>query len=134
MKRALAVALCVGLAAVGLLAVWLARALSPVADAGAAEVIFVVEPGDSLGRVAQNLELAGLLRDADLAEAFARVLGLAPRLRAGEYAISPSMSARAIFEHIASGQVVTHPVVVPEGFTVAQIAPRPAEPAIGGEG
>jgi UPF0755 protein len=34
------------------------------------------------------------------------------------------MSAREIFAHIASGQVVTHPVVVPEGFTAAQIAER----------
>ena len=124
MKRALAAALCFGLAAAGLLALWLSRGLSPVADAGAAEVIFVVEPGDGLGRVARNLEHAGLVRDADLAEGFARLVGLAPRLHAGEYALSPSMSAREIFAHIASGEVVTHPVVVPEGFTAAQIAER----------
>jgi len=123
-KRALVLALCVGLAAAGALATWLDRGLSPAADAGAPEVIFVVEPGDSLGRVAQNLERVGLVRNGGMAEGYARLLGLSPRLRAGEYALSASMSPRAIFGHIASGQVVTHPVVVPEGFTTAQIAER----------
>lgn len=124
MKRALVAALVAGFAVGCLGVVWLATRLSPVAEAGAAEVVFEVTPGDTLARVAENLEAAGLVRDARLAEGWARLRGLAPRLRAGEYALSPAMSAGQIFEHIASGQVVTHAVAVPEGFTAIQIAAR----------
>jgi peptidoglycan lytic transglycosylase G len=124
MRRVLAISLAVA-AACGLAAtVWLAHALSPVAGPDAAEVAFEVEPGDTLVRVATRLQGAGLVRDARIAEWWARLRGLAPRLRAGEYGLSPAMSPERIFEQIASGQVLTHPVVVPEGFTMAQIAER----------
>ena len=124
MKRVVAIALAVATAGGLAAAIWLAHALSPVAAPGAAEVAFEVEPGDTLVRVATKLQNAGLVRDARIAEWWARLRGLAPRLRAGEYGLSPAMSPERIFEQIASGQVLTHPVVVPEGFTMAQIAER----------
>jgi UPF0755 protein len=124
MNRTLLAALCAALAAGCLAVAWVVRSLGPVAGPGAAEAVFEVVAGDTLARVAAKLEGAGLVRDAQVAEGWARLRGLAPRLRAGEYALSPSRSPAQIFEHIASGQVVTYPVVVPEGFTAAQIAER----------
>ena len=44
--------------------------------------------------------------------------------RAGEYELSPHSSAIEIFEHIASGRVKTHPIVVPEGLRASEIAQR----------
>jgi len=124
MKRVLVAALLAGFAAICLGVAWLARGLSPVAGPDAEEVVFEVLPGDSLHSVAEKLEQAGLIRDARVAVGWARLRGLAPRLRAGEYALSASMNPGQIFSHIASGQVVTYAISFPEGFTAAQVAAR----------
>jgi UPF0755 protein len=105
---------------------WLTRELSPPAKTGDA-VVFEVLPGDSLGGVAHRLEREGLLRDARVAAGWARLRGFAPRLRIGEYALAPTMTPRQIFDEIAFGQVVTYPVVIPEGWTRKEIAARLAE-------
>ena len=55
-------------------------------------VRFVVEPGTPARTIGQNLEQAGLIRDATLFEAFVRVNGLDGRLAAGAYTLAPSMT------------------------------------------
>ena len=71
-----------GLLLVGsLLALSVSQRLAPAA-AEASEVLFVVEPGDSLGRIARRLEGAGLVRDARAVEWLARFQGLASSLHA----------------------------------------------------
>jgi len=105
-----------------LVAVALQR-LAPVA-ADAPAVIFVVQRGDSLSSIAGRLEQQGLVRDARAVSWLARLRGMAGQLRAGEYRLSPSASAAQILEQIAAGRVATYEVVVPEGFTAAQIGGR----------
>jgi len=124
MKRALLAVVLVGLAIAASLALWLARSLEPVAEPGAAEIVFEVAPGDGLSRIAARLERAGLVRDARVAAGIARLRGFSTRLHAGEFALSPSMRPLELFQHIASGKVVTYPVVVPEGFDAGAIAAR----------
>jgi UPF0755 protein len=124
MRRAALAALAAGLVTAAGLVACFARGLAPVAPPGAATAVFEVAPGESLARVAEKLERAGLLRDARVAAGWARLHGFAARLRAGEYALSPSMRPLDLFDLIASGHVVTYPVVVPEGFTAAEIGSR----------
>jgi len=113
----------VALLAAGALAVLAHRALQPVDPAGPGQ-IFTVERGSALGQVTLRLERAGLVRSAEAAEWLARLSGRASRLKAGEYELSPGMSSREILERIASGQVVTHELVLPEGVRAAEIAER----------
>ncbi len=96
-------------------------ALSPAASEGP-EIIFAVERGSSLARVAQDLAASGLARSASAVEWYARLHGLADRLQAGEYGLSPTLSPAEILEQIESGRVKTYEVVIPEGLTAAQIA------------
>jgi UPF0755 protein len=44
------------------------------------------------------------------------------RIIPGEYAMHASMRPRDILNKLRTGQVVLHPVTIPEGFTIAQIA------------
>jgi UPF0755 protein len=44
------------------------------------------------------------------------------RILPGEYALHGGMAPREILAKLLAGQVVLHPVTIPEGFTVAQIA------------
>jgi UPF0755 protein len=117
----LALALVAALALVGAGSLrWL---LAPRDPAGS-EQVFVVSPGEGLGPIAQRLEAAGLVRRAWAFEAVARHREFEAKLQRGEYRLSPAWPMVKILEQLAGGHVVTHEVVVPEGFTAAQIADR----------
>jgi peptidoglycan lytic transglycosylase G len=122
MRRAWIVSLAL-LGAAALLVGLALHRLAPVAD-DAPEVIFAVERGDSLSAIAGRLERQGLVRDARAVSWLARLRGMASQLRAGEYRLSPASSAAQILEQIAAGRVATYALVVPEGFTAAQIGGR----------
>jgi UPF0755 protein len=121
-KRWLALAAC-GLLLIGSAVFEARRRLAPVAS-DAPEVLFTVEPGASLARVARDLASAGLVRDARAVEWLARFRGLSVSLRAGEYRLSASLTPAEILEAMSEGRVATYPLIVPEGFSAAQIGAR----------
>ena len=103
----------------------LGRRASP---SGAAKVVDIPR-GASLAQAARILAKAGVIDHP-------RWFGLAARLtsedgpiRAGEYELSPAMSAARILNFLRLGRVKLHYVLIPEGFTLRQIATR-----LGGEG
>jgi len=100
------------------------RALAPAGGDGAAEVVFRVEPGEPLGRIACDLEERGLVRSARATRWLARLRGLSGGLQSGEYALSAAMSPGRILERIARGDVITYGVVLPEGLRAREIAAR----------
>ena len=107
----------------GVAAMSLRWALSP-ADPQGAEVVFTVAPGESLCAIARNLEHEKLVRSARAVEWIGRLRGLDGSLRRGEYSLSAAQSPGEILSHLASGDIVNYPVVLPEGFTAAQIGAR----------
>lgn len=126
-RKPLLVGLAVGVLLLGIgVAVSIASRLEPASDEPT-ETLFAVESGDSLRRIASRLEAAGLVRDARAVVWLARLRGLAQSLHAGEYRLSAASTPEQILEQIAAGRVATYAVVVPEGFTAAQIAGRLAE-------
>jgi UPF0755 protein len=125
-RRWLLLASC-GLLLVGLALVFEARRrLAPVAQE-APEVLFTVARGAPLARVTGDLARAGLVRDARAVEWLARLRGLSGSLHAGEYRLHAALTPAQILEQISEGRVATHPLIVPEGFTAAQIGARLAE-------
>ncbi len=116
------------LSGVVLLGAWLLvqcgmRQLEP-ASAEPQWQIFAVERGTSLAVVARHLEQASLIRSARVAELAARFDGIAGRLQAGEYELSPHQSAREILDTITAGKVKTYPATVPEGIRATDITER----------
>lgn len=98
--------------------------LAPRAPGGAPESLFTVSRGESLADIARNLERAGLVRSAPAVKWLARWRGLEDQLRAGEYVLSAALPPGEILTRLAEGRVKTYELVVPEGFTMAQIAAR----------
>lgn len=81
-----------------------------------------VRPGMGIGAISRELQRQpGLLRSAIYLDAYARRSGLAPRLKAGEYALIPGMTPRSLLERIAAGQVIQYPLTVVEGWTFRQL-------------
>ncbi len=85
-------------------------------------VRFVVEPGTPARAIAQELQAKGLIRDATLFEAYVRVQGVANRLEAGTFVLSPNMSMVAIVEALQNAQAASITVTIPEGWRLEQTA------------
>jgi len=96
---------------------------------------FRVDDGEPLGRVAARLDRVGLLPDAPLFGArvfvlFARAQGLDREIRSGDYDLSLAMTPNEILSKLASGQVKTFAVTIPEGLHIEDTAQRIADAGI----
>ncbi len=111
--------LAAGVAAAGLH--WWAH--RPLAFAtGAANAIEVtIAPGSSVRGIAQQLEAAGVPLAPLPFTALARVERRATRLKAGTYAITPDLTPETLLDKLERGDVVRIQLVVPEGWTFAQL-------------
>lgn len=94
--------------------------LRPVSSTGASQQ-FRVSPGDNAPLIATHLKAAGLIRDRNALITYINLHGLRPRLKAGVYLLSPTMSATEIAEDLAGGKTLTKRLVVPEGYRLSQI-------------
>jgi UPF0755 protein len=82
---------------------------------------FVVPAGTAARTIAQNLQAAGLIKDAQLFEAYVRVNQLSGRLQAGAYTLSPSMTIPEIAQALQHGRPDSVIITVPEGWRVEQV-------------
>ena len=72
--------------------------------------------------MAADLEAAGLVRRALAFELLARLGGHDAALRAGEYALAPSLRPAEILDRFVRGAVRTHELSIPEGLRAEEIA------------
>ncbi len=94
--------------------------LAAPAASGQAQ-IFQVTSGESTPTVATHLKAAGLIRNRDAFITYLNFHGLRGRLQAGSYSISPTLSAPQVADLLVHGHTITDRLVVPEGYTIAQI-------------
>jgi len=86
-------------------------------------VTFRVEPGQSAARIGDALQAQGLIRSAQVFRLLVEQEGVGGHLAAGEYELSPSMSAREVVAALAGGRVRRGlSVTVPEGWRAEEIA------------
>jgi UPF0755 protein len=82
-------------------------------------LIFEVEKGDSLGRIARRLEDAGVLRHPLLFKLLARASGADARLRRGEYRLSSGITPVQLLTMLEKGDTVRYLVTLPEGIRLS---------------
>jgi len=85
------------------------------------EKLFLVEKGQSLFQIAEDLEKEGLVKNKFFFDLYILIKGAQRKLQAGEYFLSPSESIARIAGKIISGDIAKVVVTIPEGFTVKQI-------------
>jgi len=108
---------------------WLAWALTiPVAPSG--QTFVMLRPGYSTKRIATELQNAGLIRSK---EAFIlwHYYHRGRSLKAGEYLFDEPANIIDIQKRLRRGDVYFHTVVVPEGFTMFDIARAVEEAGLG---
>jgi len=90
-------------------------------------ITVVVPEGATLTEVADTLSERGVIRARPFFVAFARALRADRAIKAGPYVMRERSSWITALGTLTRGEVVTEPLVIPEGLTLAQIAPRIAE-------
>jgi UPF0755 protein len=101
---------------------WLWRELSTPYRGYAGEEVFVeIRRGAPSEEIARQLTEAGVVRSRRAFALMCRVRGRR-QLQAGEYRFTQALSALDVYDLIARGRVFTKPLVVPEGFTMFDIA------------
>ena len=86
-----------------------------------------ITPGMTLGQTAHLLAERNLIRSAPSFRILALLWDKQSQIQAGEYEISPSMIPQDILGRITSGKTVLHPVTIPEGYRLSEIAALLAE-------
>lgn len=90
-----------------------------------------LEPGLDARTMLDRLRDAGVLRRPRLLRAWLVWRGGGNRLHAGEYRFERPASPLEVLERLERGDVLLHPVTVPEGLTLAEVAQRLADAGLG---
>lgn len=105
--RPILVSLTVGVIVVGLLmSLWnrLYREYAgPVDEKDDQEILFAIESGQSLTRVANNLEKAGLIRSKSVFKYYCDFAGMGQKLQIGQYSLKKTMSMAEIADQLTTG-------------------------------
>ena len=111
--------------------VWLVetqqRAMESALAVGGEPFVYTVPRGTTIGRVARDLEAAGLIGSALRLELHARWNGAASRIQAGEYAFEPGLTASGLLDKLVAGDVIQHSFTIIEGWTFRELRRRVAE-------
>ena len=94
---------------------------------GDTSFVYTVRSGATIGRIARDLEAAGLLESALRLELQARWSGAASRIKAGEYAFEHGLTPTGLLDLLVAGTVVQHPFTIVEGWTFRDLRHRIAE-------
>ena len=103
---------------------------SPKDPNSSQEKIFLIEKGEGTKEIADNLQKEGLIKWSPLFRIYIFKKGIAGNLQAGEYLLSPSMTAPEIAEKFVNGETVRSIITFPEGFTLSEIEEKLIENGI----
>jgi peptidoglycan lytic transglycosylase G len=121
-RRRVAWSLALGVLAGLVLAAWWAALPPPALRTGPRTLEIPAQQG--VVEVAERLAEADVIRSRAAFVTLAVIRGTARSLRAGEYEVPQGASLLATLKLLESGKVKPHLVVMPEGFTVRELARR----------
>jgi UPF0755 protein len=108
---------------------WLAwSVMTPMTPAG--QKFVLLKSGLTTRKIAAELKGAGVIR-SERAFLIWHYLHRKRSLKAGEYSFERPANLKDIHERLARGDIYTHTVVVPEGFTMFDIADAIAQSGLG---
>ena len=100
--------------------------LAPVDTASTESVAFQVESGQSLTRVATNLEEAGLIRSKTVFKYYCDFAGMGQKIQAGSYTLNRSMTMDEIADQLTrgDGNPLVRSVTMIPGWTIEEFAAK----------
>jgi len=110
------------LLAVVLLSAGVAQYLIQPAGKKGPDQIFIVHKGATLREVLCDLEKRGIIANKTSLLLWNRLTGHGTQIKAGEYRLNSGMAPLGVLRILSKGNIITHPVTIPEGFNIKQIA------------
>ena len=101
---------------------WYDGLLTRPRDVNGVEQSFSIEQGEAVNSVASQLELAGLIRDAEAFRAYLIYSGLDTTIQAGEYQLSAAMSAIDIARELQDATPEQVTFIILPGWRMEEIA------------
>lgn len=97
--------------------------LMPVNPDDNTEVTFRIDSGNSVTKIALNLEKQNLLRSTGVFKLLVQFQGVTNRIHPGEYLLKPNMGPTEIIEILTSGSAITErTITIIPGWTIGDIA------------
>ena len=85
-------------------------------------IILSIPPGATLKKISKDLQSLSLIRNASAFRLLANIRQKQTHIQVGEYELNQSMLPMDILKAITSGKTVLHPVTIPEGYRISEIA------------
>ena len=86
------------------------------------EKVFNILPGQSLYKIAENLENDALISNQTYFKIYVRIKKSGKKLQAGEYLLSASQTPEGILSMLVSGKIKLNKITIPEGWSIKEIA------------
>lgn len=83
--------------------------------------ITLIEKGESIHEMADQLESAGVIREAFLFKAYVALSQKHKSLRAGEYLFPVKASYQEVIDILVNGESIVHQLTIPEGLTIQEV-------------
>lgn len=99
---------------------WWVQATSPVDSADKSTYIFVIPPGQETVEIIQRLKIEGLIRSPLAFKVLLLKEGLWGKVQAGDFRLSPSMTAKELAHNLTEGRLDVW-VVLPEGLRAEEV-------------
>ena len=98
--------------------------LAPADIENQQEIAFAVESGQSLSRVASNLEDAGLIRNHTVFKYYCDFAGMGQKIQVGAYMLKPSMTMSEIADQLTrgDGNPIVRNITMSPGWTIEDFA------------
>ena len=85
-------------------------------------IILSIPPGATLKKISTDLKGLSLIRNASAFRLLANIRQKQTHIQVGEYELNQSMLPMDILKAITSGKTVLHPITIPEGYRISEIA------------
>jgi len=122
MKRTVGIASLLLLSFAIILFFYTAIYLRTPSHVGGFKKTIAIRRGMTFKEVAHLLGDEGIIRGSWRFMLWGRLSGVFPKIKAGEYELSPAMTPLQVLEALTKGKVKQHKASIPEGYTVSQIA------------
>ncbi len=90
-------------------------------ETDALHTIITVKEGSSFGKVVDQIQETGFIRNRFAFVMFGKLMGIEDQIHPGRYDLNNQMAPSTILNILATGQTIPYWVTVPEGFSMHQI-------------
>lgn len=84
--------------------------------------VVLIQDGSTFQQIAALLERERLIKSRSAFVIFGKSQSADRKVHAGEYELNPGMTPAEILAKLLNGQVLLHPLTIPEGLTLIQVA------------